>query len=293
MSKAPKIEVDKAIQSIRALARRATSIASDEFDLRMRSRHEAADSSEFRTGEIGEAIESAFLQLLTLTEALQLTELFNTVLNTCREARRVGFSAIDSFEDQSGWSHWSGPIEQLADAVDATFGSSSTPSPAVSKQLIVVLRNLQTAITDKSCFKPPKNEGEVHKRSEMVLRCFHSDLIHKPPLAKSVKSFEPDSGIPSLSTLLEFKFLSKPEQAPIIADEILADTRGYQASDWANIVFVIYETRRFKTIHEWRSLLRQCGVPESIEVVVLHGEEPESEEEFPPGKKKTKKKRKA
>jgi len=100
------------------------------------------------------------------------------------------------------------------------------------------------------------------------------DLLRKPPLSKPVTGFVPDTGIPSIGTLIEYKFLSQENQAGQIANEILADTRGYAETEWANIVFVIYETRRFKTIHEWRGLLKACGVPESIQVVVLYGEEP-------------------
>jgi hypothetical protein len=273
MNKLPQIQIEKAIGSIRSLARQANSIASDEFDRQMQS-HKFPDPHESRLDEIGEAIESAFIQLITLSEALQLGTLHKTVLETSFRAKRMNLSKIDHFEDHSGWSHWAGPVEQLADAIDATFGSPQRSTQGVNAYLMSVLQSLQAAITNKNCFDAPTNEDDVHNRSEMVLRCIFPDLIRKPPLAKSIKGFIPDSGIPSLLTLLEYKFLSKAEQAGSIADEILADTRGYEASDWVNIVFVIYETKRFKTIYEWRALLRQCGVPESVQIILLHGEEP-------------------
>jgi len=286
MNEPPRIQVEKAIRSIRSLARQANSIASDEFDRHMQG-YEFPDPHESRLDEIREAIESAFLQLITLSEALQLETLHKAILETYTRAKRIGLSKIDSFEDLSGWSFWAGPVEQLADSIDASFGSPQRSTQGVNAYLLTVLQSLQTAITNKSCFDAPTNEDDVHNRSEMILRCIFPDLMRKPALAKNIKGFIPDSGIPSLSTLLEYKFLSKEEQSGPIADEILADTRGYEASEWANIVFVIYETKRFKSIQEWRALLRQCGVPESVQIVLLHGEEPTSASS-PKQKKKTK-----
>lgn len=275
MSNMPAIQIDQAIKSIRSLARRANSIASEEFN-RSVEPNKFPDPHESRFEEIGEAIESAFVQLLTLSEALQLQTLNKTILDTFGNAKRIGLSKCDNFEDVSGWSYWAGTVEKFADSIDASFGSAHQPTQGVNAYLLSVLQGLQSAITDKRCFDAPGNEDDVHNRSEMVLRCIFPDLIRKPPLAKSVKGFIPDSGIPSLSTFIEYKFLSTAEQAGAVADEILADTRGYQASAWANIVFVIYETKRFKRVQEWRDLLRQCGIPESVQLILLHGEEPPS-----------------
>ena len=55
-------------------------------------------------------------------------------------------------------------------------------------------------------------------------------------------------------------------------EEILADTRGYTSRDWTKILFVIYETNRFKTGKDWDQQLRESAVPENISVVVLSGE---------------------
>lgn len=286
MTKAVNVDVDKAISSIRSLAWRANSLAGEEFDRHMGIEAASYDADERNMDLVSDAIESAFLQLLTLTEALQLPSLYDSILATFKEASRVGLSKFEQFEDVSGWAYWSEPIQRFAEAIDSAFGSREQPTQAVNATLLSVIENLQTAITDKACFKAPKGEPEVHDRIEMVLKCFYTDLMRKPPLAKSVTGFVPDSGIPSLSTLLEYKYLSVESKARAIANEILADTRGYRSSEWNNIIFVIYETRRFKTIHEWRALLRECGVPDSIQVVLLHGEVPESDESSTSPKKK-------
>jgi len=65
--------------------------------------------------------------------------------------------------------------------------------------------------------------------------------------------------------------LASVEQVGPIADQLLADTRGYRSREWTSFVYVIYETERFKSEAQWRELLRQCGVESSAGVVVLSG----------------------
>ena len=59
---------------------------------------------------------------------------------------------------------------------------------------------------------------------------------------------------------------------PLIADQILADTRGYTSKDWNRFLYVIYETNRFRTEKDWNLFLEQSGVPKNTTVVVLSGE---------------------
>lgn len=276
MNHPSKVQIEKAIKSIRSLSQAAHSLASDEFDERVNGAYQHDDRLD-RLADVAEKIESAFIQLLTLSEALGLSSIHGTIQSTFANAKREGLCKIESLEDHHGWSYWANVVSQFIEAIDATYGSPERASTAVSAFLMTLLQNLQIAVTDKRCFGPPKNEEELHNRCELVLRCYFPDLMRKPPLAKSVKGYIPDSGVPSLSTLLEYKFHSKAEQTASIADQILADTRGYHASEWGNIVFVIYETERFKTTHEWRSLLRQSGVSSAVQLVLLHGESPRVE----------------
>lgn len=265
------IHVDQAIASIRALAWKATSLVSEEFDHFM----QYGEAPEYRnTDQIREAVESAFLQLLTLAESLGQVALSQVILETYQNAKRIGLSRFSQFEDHSAWSYWQSPLEQFADSIAAVFGSPKAKVEAVSSDLLSVLGNTQSAITDKRCFSPPANESEVHDRIEVILKCVYPDLVRKPPLHKPVVNFIPDSGIPSISTLIEYKYMSQESQAGALANEILADTRGYFQNGWDFIVFVIYETRRFKTPAEWRQLLASCGLTTNIQLIVLHGEEP-------------------
>ena len=120
---------------------------------------------------------------------------------------------------------------------------------------------------------PPNCEEDVHRRIEAVLRCVFPDLLHKPPLHKPVKGFIPNTGLPSLKTLVEYKFLDNAKKVRTIADEILADSRGYVVPGWSNYLFIIYETNRFRTEYEWNALFHSCGLAETSTVIVLCGEE--------------------
>ena len=59
-----------------------------------------------------------------------------------------------------------------------------------------------------------------------------------------------------------------------MADEILADTRGYVSADWDTFVYVIYETHRFRTETEWNEFLKACGTAVNTRAIVLCGEPP-------------------
>lgn len=265
------VQANQAIAAIRSLAWSASSLVMEDLEYWLSHR----EMPEYRnTHRVERAIETAFLQLLTLADSLGQVHLSEIIRTTYSDAKRIGLGKFDQFEGETAWSSWSGPLLQLADAIEAVYGAKQPTMDVVSTDLLTLLQNMQGAITDKRCFSPPKNEKEVHDRIEVFLRCLYPDLIRKPPLAKPVVSFIPDSGIPSIRTLIEYKFMSNQTQAGVIANEILADTRGYAESGWMQMVFVIYETKRFKTPYEWRQLLFSCGLKENIQLIVLHGEEP-------------------
>jgi hypothetical protein len=98
--------------------------------------------------------------------------------------------------------------------------------------------------------------------------------MHKPPVPKAVKYFIPDTGLPSMRTLVEYKFVPSEKDASRIANEILADTRGYKSNEWDRFVFLIYETHRFRRESEWNQLLEQCGTAHNAQAIVICGESP-------------------
>ena len=113
--------------------------------------------------------------------------------------------------------------------------------------------------------------GELNRRLEAILRCQYPDLKSKPALTKPIKNFEPDTGLPSAKTLIEYKFISSTTEAKRVADEILADASGYRSRDWTSLLFVIYETHRVKPEEEWQNFLKDCQLYEGFDAIVLSG----------------------
>jgi hypothetical protein len=218
-------------------------------------------------------IEACFIQLLTVLEALGMPELRNNVYAEYTEikASSLGFSEKAPTPEDQPYSAILSRIRRYILALKALLPSNKHTT--VTKDLLDIIRNVHYVITDKAVFPDvPQNEKDVHLRIEAILKCVFPDLKHKPSLSKQIKNFEPDTGIPSLETLIEYKFLSRKEDIGAIADQLLADTRGYTSKDWERFLYVIYETNRFRTESDWNQLMRDSGVPMNTTVVVLSGE---------------------
>jgi hypothetical protein len=214
----------------------------------------------------------AYTSLLSLAETLGLPRLCDEIAKTYEEAKQK-LTALGSTPDSEPYSLWAVPARRYVRALQMTL--LTEPSRTITRDLESILRASTYSITDRTVFtSPPRNEADVHRRVEAVLRCVFPAIVHKPRLAKPIKNFEPDTGIPTIETLIEFKYLSQASQVATVADEILADTRGYTSKEWKSFIYAIYETSRFRSESEWMQLLRHCEVPSSTSVIVLSGDVP-------------------
>ena len=218
-------------------------------------------------------IERCFFQLLAVSEAMGLMELHKMILLEYSAARDSNekFLAASKTPDGEPYSLIISRIRQFLHAIQQFYPTKETAT--ITKDVLQILRDIHYTITDKALFlRVPKDEKDVHVRIEGILKCVFPDLKHKPVLTKAIKNFEPDTGIPSIKTLIEYKFLSRVEDIPLIADQVLADTRGYVSKEWSRFIYLIYETNRFRSEKQWIQLMRQSEVPETTTIVVLSGE---------------------
>lgn len=218
-------------------------------------------------------IEACFLQLLAISEALELEEFRKMVHSEYSSIKNSneGFSKGDTHTDGTLYSISLSRIRRFVLVLESFFPEKG--HIRMTADPLQIIRDIHYVITNKDLFgTTPANESDVHIRIEGILKCVFPDLKTKPILTKQIKNFEPDTGIPSIETLIEYKFLSRKEDIGVIADQILADTRGYTSKDWKHFLYVIYETNRFRTEKDWNQLLKQSGVPENTTVVVLSGE---------------------
>lgn len=216
-------------------------------------------------------LQVAYAQLLTLAEAQGLLQLRADIARDLEAAGAEGLLTAESDPDGEPHLKWAGPPRRYVAALQGTYVNE--PSRMVTKDVESILRAATYPLNDPGLFgAPPPDEATVHRRLEGILRCVFPVLLHKPRLTKPIKHFEPDTGIPAIQTLIEYKYLSSPAQVPTIAEEILADTRGYSSREWTSFIYVIYETVRIKPEVEWRQLLRECDIDSRTTVVVLSGE---------------------
>lgn len=196
-------------------------------------------------------LQIAYAQLLTLAEALGLPELRADIARDFEAAGAEGLLASECTPDSEPVLKWADPPRRYVAAIQGTYANE--PSRTVTKDVESILRAATYPLSDPDLFDaPPADEATVHRRLEGILRCVFPDLLHKPRLTKPIKHFEPDTGIPSIHTLIEYKYLASSSQAARIADELLADTRGYTSKDWSSFIYVIYEAARIRPENEWR-----------------------------------------
>jgi hypothetical protein len=218
-------------------------------------------------------IESAFIKVRILLEAANLPEALKAVQEMEAQAKQNYADTALSRETGEMYLVWGAALGTYLDALELILGD--TEARTVSKHVVEILRATQYSITDRKCFlEPPKDEKEVHVRIEAVLRCIFPDLIHKPRITKQIKQFEPDTGLPSIRTLIEYKFIASAEEAKRVAGEVLSDTRGYLSKEWDQFIYVIYETKRIRPEKQWNQLLRASDVGSNSSIIVIHGEEP-------------------
>lgn len=217
--------------------------------------------------------QAAYVQLMALLEALGMFHLHGMVAGLYEIAERQEKNWLEGeMGPDDLYLVWAGKLHVFTDALRTLYAKPA--ESVVSKDVENVLRACLYSITDKVCFElPPAQEADVHHRIEAVLRCVFPDLLHKPSLNKPIKNFEPDTGLPSIRTLVEYKFISTAEDAKRVADEVLADTRGYVSSEWDSFFYVIYETKRLRPEVEWEGLLRAADVPHNTKIIVLSGED--------------------
>lgn len=224
--------------------------------------------------EVDQGVTTAYLQGMVAAESAGLPQYLNMIRKKYAQATssKAGISEIDRDPDDRPYFLWGEPLKPLLKALWSAFEEPATGR--VNKDLREIIRGLQYALTNKRCFAAPSSEQDVHDRAEMVLKCVFPDLIENPVLTKQIKNFAPDTGIPSHGTLIEYKFVDDPGKVGPISDEILADTWGYHSAEWRQFVYVIYETQRFKSQHDWQTHLRQCGTADNTDVIVICGEPP-------------------
>lgn len=224
-------------------------------------------------------LENAFIEMRLFLETANLLNALESIKRLHSLAKKNYSKADVSPESGEPYLIWASKLRQYVHAAESIFGEPK--SGTITKDVVEILRATQYSIIDPKCFDhAPRNERDVHVRIEAVLQCVFPDLINKPPITKQIKHFEPDTGLPSIRTLIEYKFITCNDEAKRVAEEVLADTRGYISQEWNQFVYVIYETKRIKPEKQWNQLFRSSDVGSNTSILVIHGEEPAKAKEI-------------
>jgi hypothetical protein len=153
------------------------------------------------------------------------------------------------------------------------------PLSAAVQDIEQIIRRAETHLCDLSVFGwRPTEEDDVHHRLEGVLGCIFPDIKHTPTIDKPIKSFKPDTGIPSRRALIEYKYITDKAAGKCILDQILADISGYTSDRYDHFIFVIYETQRVFPEEQWVSHLTSDGIGERVQVILIKGVPPTDED---------------
>ena len=90
--------------------------------------------------------------------------------------------------------------------------------PSSLNLVVQIIR--QAEYTMEGLNKHPNSEKELDEFMENLFKPIYPDLLSTPTLPKSIKNFEPDTGIPSLRLLIEYKYVASKEQVKKVTDEI-------------------------------------------------------------------------
>jgi hypothetical protein len=147
------------------------------------------------------ALDLAYTQLIILFESLELPAAAQDVRDVYAKASKEMLKS-ESGPDGELYLYWAFPARRFQQALADTFVIS--PEQTVTRDVESIIRASTYAITDKNVYPAaPANEDDVHRRIEAILKCVFTDTLHKPRLAKAIKNFEPDTGIPSIKTLVQ------------------------------------------------------------------------------------------
>jgi hypothetical protein len=106
----------------------------------------------------------------------------------------------------------------------------------------------------------PKKELDVQDVMHDYLAALFTDYRHPVHINGIIHNFEPDGGILSLKTAIEFKFAATESEVSTALNGIFEDISGYKgSSDWTRFYTVVYQTKSFESEDRFRSEMVRSG----------------------------------
>lgn len=195
-------------------------------------------------------------------------------LGTLSIEREVSALRQDSSNLRATSRPYEGEIHSEALAIAAScFSPLRAMTDAHKVTVHGALKNIlsKTAVILFNNHKVPKNESEV--RNAILAVCSYSfpDAIREVGIPKILKHYKGDLGIPSLRTMVEFKFITSQSEMKAALDGVYADMKGYKHPDWETFYGVFYMTGPFYTQQDVEHEFKFVGADRSWTPIVVQG----------------------
>jgi hypothetical protein len=107
---------------------------------------------------------------------------------------------------------------------------------------------------------------------ELYISSFYPSTVRESSLPKPIGTYKPDFAIKSLSTCIEFKYVTSKKEAKKILGGLYEDIHAYGGSkDWTNFIAVVYMTNQFFTEDQMVEELKMSDVPNNWKFILSFG----------------------
>lgn len=217
-------------------------------------RHEAEEMLEYY-------IEHSYELVSLALEVADLDRTRTRLLEKLNEFRKKpnGLSDVDVIRgeviDSQPLSYLHTIVQGMKGAIGE--GVSSAEAYGLSK-LKMILENTAFLVQKRGKF--PKSEKDVQDVMHEYLGAFFPDYSTGFSIAKGIKNFKPDGGVPSLRAAIEFKFANSEQEVKQELGGIYEDLAGYSGSrDWTQFYTVMYQTKHFVSEHAFHEAIFAGG----------------------------------
>jgi hypothetical protein len=96
-----------------------------------------------------------------------------------------------------------------------------------------------------------KKENDVDKALFRFLQLLFDGVVDKPIVPAEVKCYKPDTGVISLRSLIEYKYIDSEKKLGEVIDQINADIPAYSRTrDWSWFYIVFYMEEKYSQIDD-------------------------------------------
>lgn len=136
-----------------------------------------------------------------------------------------------------------------------------------------VLRNilLKTGMIIQDSGIVPTTEAELRNAILKVCKYSFTDAMKEVGIPRILKHTKGDIGIPSLRTMVEFKFINSETELKSSLDGVYADMKGYKHHDWDTFYGVLYMTDIFCTQEDVEREFELVSADKTWTPIVVHG----------------------